>query len=147
MRLGEAAIVRPGSDVTLVAAGLTVGMALQAAESIDASVEVIDLRTLVPWDRTTVLGSVARTGRLVTVEESPYTGGWGAEIVSQAAMELYSRLASRPLRITCPDVPVPFATALEARYLPTADLVAAQVSRLLADSGPVVPWWIEEEIA
>jgi pyruvate/2-oxoglutarate/acetoin dehydrogenase E1 component len=147
IRLGQAAVVRPGSDATVVAAGLTVGMALQAAESIDASVEVIDLRTLVPWDRTTVLESVARTGRLVTVEEGPYTGGWGTEIISQAAIQLHSRLVSQPLRITCPDVPVPFATALEARYMPTAELVAAQVTRLLTDSGPVLPWWIEEQFA
>lgn len=143
MELGKAAVVRTGSDVTVVAAGLTVGIALKAADALDVSLEVIDLRTLSPWDRTTVLESAAGTGRIVTVEEGPYTGGWGAEIIAQSAIDLYGRLSAPPLRITSPDVPVPFAAALEAHYLPTAELVARQIEQLVSHGTRVSPWWEE----
>ena len=106
--------------------------------------EVIDLRTLVPWDQELVLESVSRTGRLVTVEEGPYSGGWGAEVVAHVAAQLHGQLKAPPLRITSPDVPIPFAGALEERYLPTVELVADQVSQLVAMDAAVAPWWQTE---
>src|SRR4051812_1161377 len=77
--LGQAEIARPGTDVTLVTCGAMRRVALAAAESSSASIEVIDLLTLWPWDRKTVMESVARTGRLVTLEEAPAGSGWGGD--------------------------------------------------------------------
>lgn len=143
--LGAGRLARRGGDVTIVAAGNTVPTALAAAEQASWSAEVIDLLTLQPWDRTLVFDSLARTGRLVVVEESPWSGGWGADIVAAAAQERFDLLQAPPIRVTTPDVPVPFAAELEARYLPSADEVVVQVDALL-DGGRVVdPWWMREE--
>ena len=142
--IGRAAVVVPGSDVTVVGSGLTVGVARQAAAGAGPSMEVVDLRTLVPWDRETVLESVGRTGRLVTVEEGPCSGGWGADIVAHVATHLHGRLQAPPLRVTSPDVPIPFAEALEQRYLPTPELLAQQVAELVATGERVAPWWESE---
>lgn len=132
--LGEAAVVRPGSDVTLVALASTVPMALAAAltlsaEGIDA--EVIDLRCLVPLDARTVLTSVARTSRLVIVEENPYQGGWGATLASLVADEGFETLDAPIRRVAAACVPLPFADRLEDEVLPTVAKVA-DVVRVLA---------------
>lgn len=141
--LGRGRTVRAGSDVTLVGLGRTVGVALAAAEAlagqgIDA--EVIDLLTLVPWDRELVTASVARTGRLVVVEDSPESGGWGSEIVSHVVGTSFSALAGPPLRVTAPDVPVPYGRTLEAAYMTQPDEVARRVRAAVTgeDAGP---WW------
>jgi acetoin:2,6-dichlorophenolindophenol oxidoreductase subunit beta len=141
--LGRAHAVRTGEDVTVVSLGRMVGVAQQAAMTDAYSAEVLDLQTLVPWDREAVLSSVARTRRLVVVEESPYTGGWGGDIVAHVAAELHGELAAPPLRITCPDVPVPFAPALEARHAPTASSVQDQITQLLETGRRPRPWWEE----
>jgi pyruvate dehydrogenase E1 component beta subunit len=146
--LGRAATLRPGGDVTVVALGQMVGRALAAAERLadDLAAEVIDLQTLVPWDKASVLASVRRTGRLVVVEESPATGGWGNEIAGVVAARLFGELRAPVLRVTCPDVHVPFNRALEERYLPTPEYVAEQV-RFLCEHGRLpAPWW-EREVA
>ena len=109
--------------------------------------DVIDLQSLIPWDRETVLDSVRKTGRLVTVEESPATGGWGTEIAAHVAAEAFDALTAPVTRITCPDVPVPFAEALERRFLPGAEYVIAQVSELLATGRRPRPWWEQEGLA
>lgn len=143
VELGSAAVPLSGTDITVVTSGLTVDIAMRASElEVSPSVELIDLQTLVPWDRRTVLESVSRTGRLATVEEGPYSAGWGAEIVAEVA--IHSRLSAPPLRITCPDTPVPFPAALEARYIPTPDLVANQLAELVTTGSSVAPWWEEE---
>jgi len=139
-------VVEGGSDVTVVGSGLTVGIARKAADA-GPSMEVIDLRTLVPWDSELVLESVSRTGRLVTVEEGPYSGGWGAEVVAHVAAQLHGQLKAPSLRITSPDVPIPFAGALEERYLPTVQLVADQVAQLVTTDAAVAPWWQTEVLA
>ena len=146
MEIGRGAVVEGGSDVTVVGSGLTVGIARKAADA-GPSMEVIDLRTLVPWDSELVLESVSRTGRLVTVEEGPYSGGWGAEVVAHVAAQLHGQLKAPPLRITSPDVPIPFAGALEERYLPTVQLVADQVAQLVTTDAAVAPWWQTEVLA
>jgi pyruvate dehydrogenase E1 component beta subunit len=144
--LGRAAKPREGSDVTLVALGAMVSTALQAAEGAAWSAEVIDLQTLVPYDKEALLESVAKTGRLVTVEENPLTGGWGGEITAFVTSELFGELRAPPIRITCPDVHVPFGRELEQRYLPAPGYVASQVSQLLETGRRPAHWWETEGV-
>jgi pyruvate dehydrogenase E1 component beta subunit len=139
--LGAARQVSNGDDVTIVALGQMVGVATEAAAQARWSADVIDLQTLVPWDRRLVTESVARTGRLVVVEEAPYSGGWGTEVTDHVGAELFGRLSAPPLRITTPDVPVPYSGALEARFLPSAGYVAGQVDELLSTGRRPQPWW------
>jgi pyruvate dehydrogenase E1 component beta subunit len=135
VELGRAAVVREGTDVTLVALASTVPLALEAAgtlagEGIQA--EVIDLRCLVPLDMATVLASVGRTSRLVTVEENPYQGGWGATVVSVVADEGFTLLDAPLRRVAGEGVPLPFADVLEEQVVPTVAKVVAEVRRLAA---------------
>lgn len=139
--LGIAAVMRPGEDVTIVALGQTVRVALAAATSASWSAEVIDLRTLMPWDKATVLDSVRRTGRLVIVEENQYTGGWGTEVAAHIATAAFGDLKAPVLRITAPDVPVPYGRELEQRYLPSAEYVNTQIESYLATGAVPTPWW------
>lgn len=141
--LGRAEAVREGSALTIVGLGQTVDTALAAAERAAWSAEVIDLRTIVPWDRSLVLESVQRTRRLALVEEAPYSGGWGADIAAEVSAELFGRLAAPVLRITCPDAPVPFSRELERRHVPGAEYVTEQVSAWLESGRIPAPWWKE----
>jgi acetoin:2,6-dichlorophenolindophenol oxidoreductase subunit beta len=128
--LGSAKIVRPGRDATILALALMVPRALEAAEKLaplGIDCEVIDLRSLVPLDTQTILGSVGRTHRLFTVEENPRLCGWGAEIVSIVADEAFYDLDGPPVRITTPHVPLPAADILEDMVLPTVGRIAERV--------------------
>jgi pyruvate dehydrogenase E1 component beta subunit len=130
IELGRASVVREGTDVTLVALASTVHTALAAAERLageGVSAEVIDLRCLIPMDVTTVLASVEKTSRLITVEENPHQGGWGATVVSIVVDEGFSLLDAPVRRVTSANVPLPFADALEDEVIPTADKVIAAV--------------------
>lgn len=133
--LGRARTMRTGTDVTLVALAYTVGPAVAAAERLDqdhgVSAEVIDLRCLVPLDASTVLESVAKTSRLVTIEENPRLGGWGAELVSLVAEECFWHLDGPLVRVTTPHVPLPSADSLEDAVLPSADHVVTAVLKAL----------------
>ncbi len=132
--LGQAAIARAGSDVTVVALASTVPLALAAAADLadsGASVEVVDLRCLVPLDMATVLASVARTSRLLIVEENPYQGGWGGTVASIVADEGFELLDAPIRRVAAACVPLPFADALEAEVIPTKAKVTAAVRTLL----------------
>ena len=139
--LGTAEIVRPGTDATIVTCGAMVRVALEAANKSNANIEVIDLLSLWPWDRRTVNESVSRTGRLVTVEESTLGSGWGGTIASAITTDNFGALKAAPHRITLPDAPVPYAGALEARFLPSADYVVAQVEELVRTNKTPAPWW------
>jgi pyruvate dehydrogenase E1 component beta subunit len=133
--LGEARVAREGSDVTVVALASTVPIALSAAEQLaaeDVSVEVVDLRCLVPLDMRSVLGSVEKTSRLVVVEENPYQGGWGGTVVSVVADEGFELLDAPIRRVASECVPLPFADALEDVVIPTVDKVTDAVRRLAA---------------
>ncbi|NUP24315.1 MAG: alpha-ketoacid dehydrogenase subunit beta [Streptomyces sp.] len=135
VELGRAAVVREGTDVTLVALASMVPVALKAAEQLSGEgieAEVVDLRCLVPLDVTTVLTSLGRTSRLVTVEENPYQGGWGATLVSVVADEGFGLLDAPVRRVAGECVPLPFADALEERVIPTVDKVVATVRGLAA---------------
>jgi pyruvate dehydrogenase E1 component beta subunit len=146
--LGGADVLTEGEDVTIIGFGGTVGIARAAAEAAGGwDAQVIDLQTLIPWDRRTVLDSVRRTGRLAIVEENPFTGGWGTEIASYVSGELFGELRAPVLRITCPDVPIPFAEELEARYVPTAQYVQSQVTELLETGRLPQHWWTREGLA
>jgi pyruvate dehydrogenase E1 component beta subunit len=142
--LGVGEVLRKGTDVTIVALGQMVGSALAAAEaSTEWSAEVIDLRTIMPWDQDLVRASVAKTGRLVTVEENQFTGGWGTGIVSYIASSIFGELVAPPMRITAPDVHVPYGTELEQRYLPSVGYVTSQINSLLKTGVPPKKWWEE----
>jgi acetoin:2,6-dichlorophenolindophenol oxidoreductase subunit beta len=132
--LGQAAVVRPGTDVTVVALAATVPIALAAADELagaGASVEVIDLRCLVPLDMATVLASVGRTSRLLIVEENPYQGGWGGTVASIVADEGFETLDAPIRRVAAECVPLPFADALEDEVIPTTAKVSAALRALL----------------
>lgn len=131
--LGQAAISRAGTDVTVVALASTVPLALAAAERVAAdglSAEVIDLRCLVPLDMATVLASLGRTSRLLIVEENPYQGGWGGTVASIVADEGFELLDAPVRRVAAECVPLPFADALEQQVIPTVDSVTAAIRKL-----------------
>ena len=132
--LGEARIVREGTDATVVALAAMVPRALAAAEDLAAdgiSVEVIDLRTLVPLDVSSVLASVNKTTRLFTVEENPRLCGWGAEVVSIVAEEAIYALDGPVVRITTPHVPLAANPVLEDAQMPSAERIAATIRTTL----------------
>ena len=133
-KLGEARIVREGSDCTIVALALMVPRALEAAERLAAdgiSAEVIDLRTLVPLDTHAFLGSVSKTSRCFTVEENPRLCGWGAEIASIVAEEVFWDLDGPVVRITTPHIPLPAAESLEDMALPSVERIYETVTKTL----------------
>ena len=133
--LGQAAIARPGTDVTVVGLAATVPMALAAADRLAADgvrAEVVDLRCLVPLDMATVLASVRRTSRLIIVEENPYQGGWGGTVASIVADEGFELLDAPIRRIAAACVPLPFADALERQVIPTVDAVVSGIRALMA---------------
>ena len=132
--LGVATTVRHGSDVTVVALASMVPRAVAAAEELEGvgiSVEVIDLRCLVPLDTATVIESVKRTSRLVTVEENPRLCGWGAEIVSIVGEECFWHLDGPLTRVTTPHIPLPSADALEDEFLPSIDRIVEAVQKVV----------------
>ncbi len=143
IELGTAATLRRGDDVTVVAIGQTVRVALAAADEASWSADVIDLQSLMPWDKRTVVDSVRRTGHLVTVEENQFTGGWGTEVAAGVIGEAFHDLRAPVVRVTAPDVPVPFGQELERRFLPSAPYVVDQVDALLATREAPAPWWRE----
>jgi acetoin:2,6-dichlorophenolindophenol oxidoreductase subunit beta len=132
--LGQARTVRAGHDVTLVGLSITVGTCLAAADELAGqgiSAEVIDLRTLVPLDAAAVLGSVARTGRLVVVEENPGQLGWGASVAAIVAQEAFDSLTAPVTRVSGGNVPLPVAASLEAEVDVSAARVVAAAQAVL----------------
>lgn len=119
--LGQACIARPGSDVTVAAYGSAVQTALEAAASLEEegiSLEVVDLRSLVPLDRETLLSSVARTGRFVAVHDATRFCGYGAELAALVAEEAFASLSAPVRRVAAPDAPAPFARSQMQAYRP-----------------------------
>ena len=132
--LGQAKLLRQGRDVTLVANLLMVHKSMQAAQilqgdGIDA--EVIDIRTLVPFDWSTVFESVSKTGRLIIVEEDNLTGGWGAEVAARVADSCVGYLDAPIRRIAAPDTPVPFAPIMENYYVPSVERIVSAARDLV----------------
>ena len=133
--LGKAKVLRSGDDVTIAALGAMVPRALKAAETLKdtygVSATVIDLRSLVPLDTRTLLAEVVKTNRLVTVEENPRLCGWGAELASIVAEEVFWDLDGPIVRITSPHVPLPAADNLEDAVLPDLELIVGRVRQLV----------------
>ena len=134
--MGRADIKRPGSTMTIIAYQLMLHRALEAADilansGIDA--EVVDLRSLRPWDKETVLDSVRKTGKALIVHESPLTGGVGGEIAAVITEEAFEYLDAPVQRLTGPDVPpIPFAPAMEEYYMPDTRKIVAKAQALAA---------------
>jgi pyruvate dehydrogenase E1 component beta subunit len=132
--LGKAKILREGTDVTIVALAAMVPKAMKAAETLQndhsISATVIDVRSLVPLDTTTIFESVSSTGRLVTVEENPRLCGWGAEVSSLVSEELFWDLEGPIVRVTTPHIPLPSADALEDAVIPSPERIVESVLKL-----------------
>lgn len=133
--LGEAKVIRQGTDVTIVALAAMVQRAIKAADSLQEShgisASVIDLRSLVPLDTKTVLEDVSKTGRLITVEENPRLCGWGAEVSSIVSEELFWKLDGPIVRVTTPHIPLAAADALEDAMMPSAEKIIEATLKLV----------------
>ena len=134
LSLGRARVAREGSDVTVVTWGQTLRDCLAAAESSTVSLEVVDLRSLVPLDMETVIASARKTGHLLIVHEAVQDFGAGAEIAARVADELYDELLAPVRRLGAPSVPMPFSPELEKSLLPGAESIAAEALRLRSES-------------
>jgi 2-oxoisovalerate dehydrogenase E1 component beta subunit len=130
---GEARMHREGDDITLVTWGAMVYTADEAAQKLEqegVSVEILDLRTLAPWDKDAVLKSVEKTSKALVLHEDTLTGGFGAEIVATIAEEAFETLDAPVKRIAAPDTPVPFAPPLEKAFIPQVEDVVAGLKEL-----------------
>jgi pyruvate/2-oxoglutarate/acetoin dehydrogenase E1 component len=131
--LGEASVVREGDDVTVVTAMKGVHDCLEAADALEqdrVSAEVIDLRTLRPFDADTVLASVRKTGRIAVVEEGPVTGGWAGEVLATVTEHALGYLDDA-WRIATPNTPIPYSPPLEDAFLPGPERIADEIRRRL----------------
>jgi pyruvate/2-oxoglutarate/acetoin dehydrogenase E1 component len=134
LELGRAEVARAGEHVTLVATQLMRHRALEAAERLareGVSVEVIDPRTLVPFDLDAVRDSLDRTNRLVVVQEAPRGGSWGASLIATLAEQRFEMLDAPPVLVAADDTPIPYAEPLERAWIPDADRIAEEVRRTL----------------
>jgi len=132
--LGEAAVKRRGDDVTIVAVSRMVNESLAAAKKLEAegiSAEVVDLRTLQPFDLETIAESVKRTSRLVIASDDVKRGGIGAEISASVTETCFDYLDAPITRVACPDTPIPFSPPLEQQYMPNADRVVQAVKDII----------------
>jgi 2-oxoisovalerate dehydrogenase E1 component beta subunit len=133
VEIGRAAVRRSGGDLTLVTFGAMVQRALTAAETLAGEgleVEVIDLRSLLPWDQETVVDSIRRTGRILVLHEAPRTGGVGGEIAAEIGERCFEWLDAPVARLAAKDVPVPFHPDLERAVLPSVEAIAERARAL-----------------
>ena len=130
---GEARTHREGDDISLITWGAMVYTADEAAQKLEeegVSVEILDLRTLAPWDKDAVLRSVEKTSKALVLHEDTHTGGFGAEIVATIAEEAFESLDAPVRRIAAPDTPVPFSPPLEKAFIPQVEDVVAGLKEL-----------------
>ncbi len=134
--IGQAKVARPGDDLTIIAYGLMFHESLKAAEALaqeGVSVEVIDLRTLAPLDKATILASVKKTGKVLIVYEDNLTGGLGAEVAAIIAQEAFEYLDGPITRLAGPDIPaMPFSHPMQDFFLPNAEKIAVAARKLAA---------------
>jgi 2-oxoisovalerate dehydrogenase E1 component beta subunit len=134
--IGEARVVRPGRNLTILTYGMMVHDSVKAAEAAASDgleVEIVDLRTISPLDKTTILDSVRRTHKVLIVHEDSLTGGFGGELAAIISAEAFDTLDGPILRVAAPDAPAtPFNTYLEDLYLPNADKIGAAIRDLAA---------------
>jgi len=133
---GKARVHRSGSDLTIVTWGAMVytadEAATKAASKDGTSVEVLDLRSIIPWDREAVMASVERTSKLLVLHEDTRTAGFGAEIAATIGEEVFENLDAPVVRLAAPDTPVPFSPPLESRFIPQVDDVLVAIHKLHA---------------
>jgi acetoin:2,6-dichlorophenolindophenol oxidoreductase subunit beta len=137
--IGSADIKKDGCDITIVALGGAVQHSLDAAQRLEQqgiSAEVVDIRTVVPMDRTTILQSVAKTGRLVVVDPAPRTCSVASEVAATVVENVFERLTAPVVRLTAPDVPVPFSPHLEKEIYPTVDTIVNAARRQCTPRSP-----------
>ena len=128
-----ARVAREGDDLTVITYGAMVHTALEATEDVDgASIEVLDLRSLVPLDEEAILASVRKTSKVVVVDEANYTCAAGAQVASLIAQHAFEDLDGPVVRVATPDVPIPFSPPLEQALLPSVDRVKEACRELLA---------------
>jgi 2-oxoisovalerate dehydrogenase E1 component beta subunit len=129
---GEARVHREGDDITVVTWGAMVYTAEEAAKQLEdeISVEILDLRTLIPWDKKAVLQSVEKTSKALVLHEDTRTGGFGGEVVATIAEEGFENLDAPVVRLTAPDTPVPFSPPLEKAFIPQVDDVVKGLKEL-----------------
>jgi pyruvate/2-oxoglutarate/acetoin dehydrogenase E1 component len=130
--IGQAAIAREGSEMTVIAYGSSVHLALQAADELGEEIEVLDLRTLCPLDREAILASARRTGKVLVAHEATRSSGVGAEVAALITEGAFENLDAPVRRLTTPDVPIPFSPPLEQRVLPQLDDMKDACRELLA---------------
>jgi pyruvate/2-oxoglutarate/acetoin dehydrogenase E1 component len=130
--LGQARLVREGEEATVVAYGSTVGLAERVVDELDEDVEILDLRTLCPLDRERMLASVCKTGKVLIAHEATRSCGVGAEVAALIAEEAFEHLDAPVVRLTAPDVPIPFSPTLEQRVLPGIEDMKEALRDLLA---------------
>lgn len=133
LAIGTAAVRRRGADLTLVSWSSTANASVAAARLLEGQgvdAEVIDLRTLWPWDRDTVLASVRKTGRVLVAHESPKVGGLGGELLAEIAQSCFAQLKAAPARLASPRIPVPYSKPLEDVCRVTAEGIAAAAVQL-----------------
>ena len=118
--IGQAAVVREGHDATILTYGMGVHWAMEIAQNIDADVDIIDLRTLLPLDYSTIAASVRKTNKVIILHEDTLTGGIGGELAAWISEELFEHLDGPVMRAASLDTPVPFAGSLEEQFLPKA---------------------------
>ena len=135
IELGRARVAREGGDLTIVSIGKGVRDALAAAEQLDLSAEVVDLRTLRPLDVATVAESVAKTNRLLAVEEGPRTGGWATGLLGAVAEAALHDLDDAWI-VATDETPIPYSPTLEDAFMPDADAIVASVRERLGTSTP-----------
>lgn len=128
---GQAAVRQAGEILTVVSWGAMVQRSVEAAEPFEGQVEILDLRTLVPWDRAAVLESVRKTGRCLVVHEDTWTAGFGAEVAATVAQEAFAWLDAPVSRLAAPDCPVPYSTALMTAVIPSVELIRRRIEELL----------------
>jgi pyruvate/2-oxoglutarate/acetoin dehydrogenase E1 component len=129
--IGKARIHQEGTDVSVITWGAMVYTAEEAAAQVDASVEIVDLRTVMPWDKQAVLDSVRKTSKVLVLHEDTRSGGFGGEIAATIAEEAFEDLDAPVRRIAAPDTPVPFSPVLEKAFIPQVDDVARGLKELV----------------
>jgi 2-oxoisovalerate dehydrogenase E1 component beta subunit len=130
--IGQARVAREGSEMTVIAYGSSVHLAVEAAEELDEDIEVLDLRTLCPLDGEAILASVRKTGKVLVAHEATRSCGVGAEVAALVSEEAFEDLDAPVRRLTAPDVPIPFSPPLEQAVLPQVEDIKEACRELLA---------------
>jgi 2-oxoisovalerate dehydrogenase E1 component len=129
---GVAAVVQPGNLLTVVTWGEMVHRCVEAAQAWPGQVEILDLRTIVPWDRAAVIQSVRKTGKCLVAHEDTWTAGFGAEVAATVAAEAFTALDAPVMRVAPPDVPIPYNPGLTRAVIPSVEALAERLAGLLA---------------